>query len=172
MDATLAQVLGREFSDELTAGLTLVRHCVDQLRDEQLWWRPAEGMNSIGNLLLHLAGNVRQRIIAGLGGAPDVRDRPSEFSERGPIAKDDLLARLDATVAEARTVLANQTEADWLRVRPIQMHEMTGIAAALRSITHFGGHVQEIIHISRMLLGESYRIARVPTTPEQGAPHA
>lgn len=172
MDSTLAQVLGREYGDELAKALERARHCVAQLSDEQVWWRPAEGMNSVGNLLLHLSGNVRQWIGAGLGGAADDRDRPSEFAERGPIAKDDLLARLDATIAKARAVLAAQAEADWLRVRRVQAHEVTGAAAALHSITHFVGHVQEIVHLTRTQLGATYRFAWVPKSREQGAPHA
>lgn len=171
MNGTLAEILGREFGDELTHALKRVKHCVDQLSDEQLWWRPAEGMNSVGNLLLHLAGNVRQWIVAGLGGAPDDRDRPAEFAERGPLPKAVLLARLDAAIDQARTALSRQTEADWLRVRRIQAHEVTGIATALHSVTHFGGHVQEIVHLTRTLLGDQYRFAWVPKSPEQGAAH-
>jgi len=57
---------------------------VDQLSDEDLWWRPNAVSNSVGNLMLHLSGNVRQWIVSGLGGAPDDRVRQLEFdaSER------------------------------------------------------------------------------------------
>src|SRR5438132_518519 len=81
-----------------------IRHCMGQLTDEQVWWRPAEGMNSVGNLLLHLAGNVRQWIIGGLGSVPDSRDRPAEFAERRHVPKAELWAQLEAAVKEAREV--------------------------------------------------------------------
>jgi Protein of unknown function (DUF1572) len=64
-----------------------IKHCLGQLTDEQIWWRSHPSLNSIGNLILHLCGNVRQWIVAGLGSAADSRNRSAEFSERGPISK-------------------------------------------------------------------------------------
>ncbi|MCP3696766.1 MAG: DUF1572 domain-containing protein, partial [Planctomycetaceae bacterium] len=60
---------------EFDEALRIITHCLDQLNDDQTWWRPSESMNSIANLLLHLSGNVRQWIVSGVGGAPDVRKR-------------------------------------------------------------------------------------------------
>src|SRR5262249_60912394 len=60
---------------------------IDALDDEQVWRRPNEPSNSVGNLLLHLSGNVRQWIISGVGGAEDRRDRASEFAARGSVGK-------------------------------------------------------------------------------------
>src|SRR5947209_5730315 len=97
-----------------------VAHCLGQLDDTQVWWRPRESMNSVGNLVLHLCGNLRQWIVAGVGGAPDVRDRPREFAERGPILKDELLRRLGAAVGEADAVLAGADDASLLDPRRIQ----------------------------------------------------
>src|SRR5262245_39927847 len=82
-----------------------IRHCVEQLSEEQVWHRAGDGFNSIANLVLHLTGNVRQRIGSIIGGEPDVRDRPLEFSERGPIAKSELLARLAVAFDGADAVL-------------------------------------------------------------------
>jgi hypothetical protein len=170
MENTLARVVGRELDAELTAALERINHCLGQLSEEQLWQRSAEDRNSIGNLLLHLTGNVRQWIVSGLGGAADVRDRPSEFSERRVIPKAELQKQLEATVNQARAVLTGMTEADWLQQRRIQGFEETGVGAAISSVAHFRGHTQEIIHITRDLLGDRYRFAWVPATPEQGAP--
>src|SRR5262245_14205809 len=92
-------------SQALTDAVDPIKHCLGQLSDEQVWRRPSESMNSIGNLILHLCGNVRQWIVAGIGGEPDARQRPMEFAERGPIPKAELLRRLDEVVAEAKAVL-------------------------------------------------------------------
>src|SRR5262245_45031633 len=89
--------------------LVKIRHCVAQLSDEQVWWRPREAMNSIGNLILHLTGNVRQWIVAGIGGEADVRKRPAEFQERGPIPAADLIQRLEEVVRGAQEVLRQAT---------------------------------------------------------------
>lgn len=150
--------------------LARIRHCVDQLTDEQVWWRPRESMNSIGNLLLHLSGNLRQWIVSGIGGASDVRDRPAEFAARGPTSRTQLLAQLQATVDEALAVLARTGPAAMSPVRRIQGFDLTGWGAVFSSIPHFQGHTQEIICLTRMQLGRAYRFYWQPQTPEQGAP--
>jgi hypothetical protein len=170
MGDALAEAIGKELGGELADALGRIGHCLDQLTDEQVWSRPAEGVHSVGNLLLHLAGNVRQWLVAGLGGAPDRRDRPAEFAARGPLPRADLRDRLGAAVAEARAALAAAPAEGWLRTRRIQGFEVTGLKAAIDSVAHFRGHTQEIIHRTRMLLGDRYRFAWTPTTPEQGAP--
>ena len=146
-----------------------IKHCLDQLTDEQVWRRSSESINSIGNLILHLSGNARQWIVAGIGGAPDVRQRPKEFSERGPIAKAELLRRLDEVVAEARAVLGKASAQDLLRKRSIQGFNVTGVEAIFDSVPHFKGHTQEIVHMTRCLLGDAYRFAWTPSTPQEGA---
>ena len=79
----LAAAVGAAAAHELGSALGRIKHCLGQLNDAQVWHRPQPGLNSIGNLVLHLCGNLRQWVVAGLGGAPDVRNRPDEFAERG-----------------------------------------------------------------------------------------
>lgn len=154
---------------EMLVQRTKCKHCLSQLTDEQVWWRSHPSLNSIGNLILHLCGNVRQWIVAGLGGAADNRDRPGEFSERGPIPKDELLNRLESVVSEARAVLARQTARQLLKARRIQGFDVSGLKAIFDSVPHFRGHTQEIIGMTRMQLGDAYKFAWTPTTPAQGA---
>jgi hypothetical protein len=170
MSDELATAVGEELGIEIGKALDRIRHCLDQLTDAQVWHRPAKDMNSIGNLLLHLAGNVRQWIVSGLGGTEDDRNRPAEFSEGRQIPAADLWEKLHSTVRQARSVLAGQARTDWLRVRRIQGFEATGLNAAIDSVAHFRGHTQEIVHMTRALLGDRYRFAWTPATPEQGAP--
>jgi hypothetical protein len=166
----LAAALTREAGNELSSALARIKHCLGQLSEEQLWWRPHPALNSIGNLVLHLCGNVRQWIVAGLGGAADQRDRPAEFAERGPIPKEELVRRLEIVVEEAKGVLARQSARQLLEVRRIQGSEITGLAAIFDSVPHFRGHAQEIVHMTRVQLGDAYRLQWQPLTPEQGAP--
>ncbi|MBK7995205.1 MAG: DUF1572 family protein, partial [Blastocatellia bacterium] len=84
--------------------LPKIERCIERLTDEEIWWRPNEESNSIGNLLLHLSGNLRQWIICGLGGQLDQRQRQQEFDERSHIPKDKLIAKLKETVLEAEAV--------------------------------------------------------------------
>lgn len=166
----LAAAIGREAATELTEAVDRIKHCVDQLSDEQVWWRSRPSMNSIGNLLLHLCGNVRQWIVSGIGGAKDVRNRPAEFAEKGPIPKADLIRKLDAAADDAKATLGRVTAEQLLQVRRIQASDVTGLAAVFHSVAHFRGHTQEIIHLTRLQLGDAYRYAWTPTAPEQGAP--
>jgi hypothetical protein len=154
----------------LTCALAKIKHCLGQLTDEQAWWRSRPSLNSIGNLILHLCGNLRQWIVAGLGGAADGRDRPAEFAECGPIPNDELLRTLEAVVDEARAVLARQTARQLLEARRIQGFDVSGLAAIFDSVPHFRGHTQEIVGLTRLQLGDAYKFASAPTAPEQGAP--
>src|SRR5438309_3143566 len=86
--------------------LPKIERCLELLTDEQIWWRANPQSNSIGNLLLHLSGNVRQWIVCGLGDTLDSRDRDSEFAQRQVITRDELLARLKRTLSEADATLA------------------------------------------------------------------
>jgi GrpB-like predicted nucleotidyltransferase (UPF0157 family) len=166
----LAAAVGTEASKELTSALGKIKHCLDQLSDEQVWRRSWPSLNSIGNLILHLCGNVRQWIVAGLGGARDVRNRPAEFAERGPIPKADLLRQLDTVIGEAKEVLGRLTTRQLLGARRIQGFDVIGLAAIFDSVPHFRGHTQEIVHMTRLQLGDAYKLSWQPTTPEQGAP--
>src|ERR1700691_4570903 len=85
----------------LSEGMRKIEHCVNQLTGDQIWWRPKPDMNSIANLMLHLSGNLRQWIIAGVGGEKDVRNRPKEFADRSGRPKAEILGILAKVVSEA-----------------------------------------------------------------------
>jgi hypothetical protein len=127
-------------------------------------------MNSLGNIVLHLCGNVRQWIIRGVQGGVDDRDRPGEFTARTHIPRDELLRQLANVVAEADAVFASLSDGVLLQGRRVQGFDETVLSAVLNSLTHFCGHAQEVIYITRLQLGERYRFAWTPATPEQGAP--
>lgn len=131
-----------------------LRGCVESLTDEQVWWRPNEACNSVGNLLLHLNGNVRQWIVASFNRQQDQRDRPAEFRQREIVSKSELLDRLGATVQQASEVLARLTEADLLTRFNIQGYDVTGLAAVYQVVEHFGLHYGQILYLTKMLRGE------------------
>ena len=166
----LAGVVGAAAADELESALDRIKHCVHQLNDDQIWRRSQPSLNSIGNLILHLCGNLRQWIVSGIGGAVDIRNRPAEFAERGPIPKEMLLRSLETVIAETKRALSGVDAGQLATARTIQGFDVTGIAAIFNSIPHFRGHTQEIIHITRSLLGDAYAFAWTPTSPAQGAP--
>ena len=130
-----------------------LRGMVEGLSEEQVWWRPNEASNSIGNLLLHLSGNVRQWIVTSFNRDEDRRNRPAEFAEKagGPAA--ELLARLRGTLDEAEAVLSRLTEEDLLRPMDIQGYHTTGLAAVYHVVEHFGMHYGQIVYITKSLEG-------------------
>src|SRR6266852_4818007 len=111
--------------------------CVESLTDEQVWWRPNEASNSIGNLILHLNGNVRQWLVSSFRQLDDARNRPAEFSERQLIPASALLAKLGTTLTEASEVLASLTEADLLMTLQIQGYTVSGLQAVYQVVQHF-----------------------------------
>ena len=155
---------------QLEQCLKKIEHCLGQLDEEQLWWRPCPPHNSVANLLLHLAGNLRQWIIAGIGGAADVRERQQEFAERGPLSKDELHEHLAQTVGEACDVLERLPPEYLLKPRRIQGFDETALSAIYGTVCHFAGHTQEIISFTRAQRGNDYQFLWQPQTPEQGAP--
>jgi hypothetical protein len=166
----LAAAVGAAAARELESALERIKHCLGQLTDAQVWRRSQPGLNSIGNLILHLCGNLRQWIIAGVGGAPDVRNRPAEFAEQRLVPKEEMMRSLEAVVEEAKRILTGVDARQLTEVRRIQGFDLTGTAAIFDSVPHFRGHTQEIIHMTRSQLGDAYQFAWTPTTPEQGAP--
>jgi uncharacterized damage-inducible protein DinB len=157
----LAQAITDEARHELRSCQRRIRHCVDQLTEEQVWCRTGEAFNSIANLLLHLTGNIEQRINSILGGRPDLRDRPAEFSARGPIAKAELLSRFDEVIERADGVLA-----DLSATRLLEKHrflklrgeiEGTAVTLIVQTLVHLGGHTQEIVALTRLQLRDAYR---------------
>ncbi|MCA9192799.1 MAG: DUF1572 family protein [Planctomycetales bacterium] len=164
-----SELFKQAFVDELHSARAKIVHCLNQLSDNQIWWRPREDMNSIANLILHLSGNVRQWIVSGVGGTSDNRDRPREFSERSPLTRQELSLRLKATVQEASQVILTATQNRLEARLSIQGFAVSGVEAILHSIAHFRGHTQEIVHLTRLQLDSNYIFDFVPTTPEQGA---
>src|SRR3982751_5623020 len=84
--------------------------CLDQLSNEQVWMQPNEASNSIGNIMLHLCGNIRQYAISALGNQPDIRERDKEFSATGGHTKEGLLKRLVDTLQEAIEIIRKTDE--------------------------------------------------------------
>jgi hypothetical protein len=159
MSTDLRSALNHALSEELSAAFSRIEHCVNQLSDEQIWWRPPHGLNAIGNLLLHLTGNVKQVIVDNLTGVPDTRNRPAEFAARETLPKAELLSKLAAVVQGARGAILGASDERLARVVRVNNNDWTGVEAAVRSIAHFRGHVQEIIHTTREILGDKYQFA-------------
>lgn len=141
----------------MTDYLPKIERCVARLGDDEVWWRRGEESNSIGNLLLHLSGNVRQWIVSGVGGAQDTRTRQSEFDERTRIPRAELLERLRQTLQEADAVLENLRPDVVLERRVFQGTEESILDAVFHVVEHFSMHTGQIILLTKMLTENDLR---------------
>lgn len=128
--------------------------CLGKLSDNQIWSRAHENENAVGNLVLHLTGNVRQWMVAGLGGKPDVRVRDREFSTGSGIPGAELQANLATTVEEAIAVISGLTAEQLTGIHQIQTRQVSGVEAAFSVVEHFGQHTGQIIYATKNLTGE------------------
>lgn len=136
----------------LREGQERVHSCVQRLDADALWHRPNAHVVSVGNLVLHLSGNVGQWINSTLGARPDRRQRALEFSATGPMDKRELLERLDSTLASAFDVIRGLSEADLTRTWAVQGFQETGTAVVLHVVEHFSYHVGQITLHTKLLL--------------------
>jgi len=128
-----------------------LRQCVEPLAPEQVWWRPNDASNSIGNLVLHLNGNVRQWLVDSFTRTESKRDRPAEFNERDLIPASALLEKLGATMTEAAAVLDRLAAGDLLAPYEIQGYRIHGLDAVYQVVEHFGLHYGQIAYITKLL---------------------
>ena len=159
MDPTLRQPTSAELFLQFSRTKLLdqfwlrLQSAIEPLDDEQIWWRPNAASNSIGNLLLHLNGNVWQWIVGSFNRLEDARNRPAEFNAPAQSPKAMLLERLQSTMQEAEKVLYRLTETKLLESFKIQGYTVRGLDAVYQVVEHFGMHYGQILYIAKMLEG-------------------
>ncbi len=128
-----------------------IERCLAELSEAEIWHRPNAASNSVGNLILHLCGNIRQYAIASLGNGKDIRVRDAEFAARGGFSKAELLEMLRNTVSEALDTLSRASDAEMMRVRTVQGFDMSGIGIAVHVCEHYSYHTGQIAFWVKLL---------------------
>jgi len=145
-----AETVFLDFSCRKLAQMTdRIGTCLDALAEDQIWQRANEHSNAVGNLVLHLAGNVRQWLISGVGQQPDFRQRDTEFAARAGLAKDDLRQVLNQTIQEAIVMLQALPAARLTELVEIQGFRLTVLEAIYHVVEHFSGHTFQIILLTK-----------------------
>jgi uncharacterized damage-inducible protein DinB len=143
----IAQLLIEECRHRLFAeSLPRLRKCLAQLSDEEIWFRPNAETVSVGNLVLHLCGNVGQWVVSTLGEQPDHRRRDEEFAERGPLPVAELERRLESRMQGVAAVLDALSPADLTKVYDVQGFQQTGVSILVHVVEHFSYHVGQITY--------------------------
>jgi uncharacterized damage-inducible protein DinB len=166
-EAALTAAIRQDAISGLKKYRTRIVQCLEQLSEDDIWWRPNAASNSAGNIVLHLCGNVRQWVISGLGGAADVRERDKEFAEHGPIPRRVLFERLNKTVEEACQTIDKVPAAAFLQEFDIQGYRVTGLAVIVHVYEHFSHHAGQIIYLTKLRRGEDLNFTQLPAYKPQ-----
>lgn len=168
MDSEIAQLFLTYSEQKLLQMSGYIESCLSKLTDDQIWSRGAPHQNSIGNLVLHMCGNARQWIGAGVGGEEDIRERDREFSISGGIRGADLSANLKATVSHATGIIRGVTPARLLDEIDPQTGPVSVLEAIYQVVGHFEQHAGQIIFATKIYAGEDLGLCRPP--PRREAP--
>jgi len=131
--------------------LPRIEKCINELDEEDIWLRPNYPSNSVGNLILHLSGNITQYIISSIGGIEDKRRRDEEFSAEGGLTKAELLNIISDVIKNAVKVISIVTEEELLKVSTVQGFEMSGIAKIIHVTEHLSFHTGQIVFWTKLL---------------------
>ena len=125
--------------------------CLNELEEIEIWKRPNENLNSAGNLLLHLCGNIRQYAISSLVNVEDTRQRDKEFSANGGYSKKELVEKLVTTVNEAKNIIQNIRSEELLRKRRVQGYFYSGMGIIIHVTEHYSYHTGQVIFWTKLL---------------------
>ncbi len=131
--------------------LRMIQLSCDQLSETDIWKKPNGALNSVGNLILHLCGNITQYAISSLGGAIDNRQRDLEFQSSETHKKAALLAKLGNTIATAKDVLARLESEEFLRKREVQGFYLSGVGIIIHFVEHLSYHTGQIAFWTKIL---------------------
>lgn len=140
--------------DKLRQLADRIEFCLEKLNGDQIWARGGQHENAIGNLVLHLTGNVRQWIVATLGNNPFDRNRDAEFAARGGVAATELSANLRDAVEQATRVISGMKTAQLTQMYEVQNYRVSGVEAVYHVVEHFSQHTGQIIFVTKMQTGE------------------
>ncbi len=135
----------------LDESLRMIGKSFEALSDEDIWKRPNRASNSIGNLMLHLKGNITQYAIAGLSGLEDTRDRNGEFTATSGSGKDELLLMLVNTIEKAKASIRNCSPEALLEIREVQGFRLSGSGIIVHVVEHLSYHTGQIAFWTKLL---------------------
>ncbi|MEZ5040987.1 MAG: DinB family protein [Saprospiraceae bacterium] len=151
MESILAEEFIAQSIYRMEEKLTHVEKALAQVSEEDIWKRPNPHSNTIGNILIHLCGNITQYIISSLGEIEDVRQRDNEFAAEGGMTKAELLAKLQSTVIQANQIIRGLDRARLLEIRSVQAYQFSAIGIIIHVVEHFSYHTGQIAFWVKLL---------------------
>lgn len=128
-----------------------IEKCLAQISETEVWQRPNSQLSSVGNLVLHLCGNIKQYAKASLGNVPDSRERQKEFDAVGGYSCKELSDKIVSTISEAITTIINASNEAMMQERIVQGFNMTGIGICIHVTEHLSYHTGQIAMHTKLL---------------------
>jgi uncharacterized damage-inducible protein DinB len=147
--------ISKEFIEQsviyINENLPRIEKCLNELNNDEVWKRPNSSSNSIGNLVLHLCGNITQWIISGLGKEHDKRNRDSEFEASSGYTANELKEKISSTISKAVSIIKNLDEDGLTSVKSVQGNNYSGIAIIVHVTEHLSYHTGQITFWTKCL---------------------
>lgn len=148
---TLFKEFIKQSIEYIEMNLPRLQKCLMEISEEELWQRPNEYSNSVGNLIVHLCGNITQYIHSALGKEPDIRERDLEFNRTGGLTRQEAFTKIEAVTEMAIKILKQQKEKDLVKMYEVQGFRMSGIAIIIHVTEHYSYHVGQIGYYVKMM---------------------
>lgn len=129
----------------------MIKTSMESISDTEVWQKPNDSLNSVGNLILHICGNMTQYIISSLGEDEDERNRDAEFQTKGGLTKKELLKKLENTVNTAKRVIFDASPEQWVKIRSVQGFSFSGVGVVMHAVEHYSYHTGQIAFWVKLL---------------------
>ena len=148
---TLSSEFIKQSIQRMKENVPRIEKCFSELTEEEVWKKPNEASNSMGNLVLHLCGNITQYIISSLGGNADHRERNLEFSTKDGLSKTQLINKLTKVVDQSVFIMNELPESELMRNRKVQAYHLSGMGIIIHVVEHFSYHTGQIAFFTKQL---------------------
>ena len=129
-----------------------ISQCLEMLSEDQIWYTPNKSSNSIGNLVLHLEGNLRQYVLSGLGNQMDQRKRDLEFLSSSRINSAQLQKKLTNLEIAIQPVFDSIEDLDLVKKVVVQGFDETVLSILIHVTEHLSYHTGQIAMRTKELL--------------------
>ncbi|MDC6388575.1 DinB family protein [Maribacter sp. PR1] len=150
-EAQLVEELVKNALYRMEESTRMINKSLSNISEEEIWQKPNDSLNSMGNLILHLCGNITQYIISSLGENEDDRQRDSEFSASGGLTKLELLKKLKDTVDTAKRVIFDARSEQLVKIRSVQGFSFSGVGVIMHAVEHYSYHTGQIAFWVKLL---------------------
>jgi len=151
----ITMLIATEYKEQccyrIAENLQKISTCINLLTETEIWFSPSPTLNSVGNLMQHLCGNISQYILTTLGGEADNRNRDAEFEISGNLSKAALINKLQNIINNSTLIIQQTTEQELLETKKVQVYELTTIGILLHVTEHLSYHTGQIVLLTKLI---------------------